>query len=101
LGLGVIWAARRFALSGERTFMLCGRAGYAAGGLLGGVRWRVGPLPPRASAWRYGALGDRRSFFILAVLGMYLTRPRAPAARSRTSEASGGRGISPGDVMSV
>ena len=31
LGFAVIWAARRFALSGERTFMLCA-AGYAAGG---------------------------------------------------------------------
>ena len=31
LGFAVIWAARRFALSGERTFLLCA-AGYAVGG---------------------------------------------------------------------
>ena len=43
VGLGVIWAARRFALSGERTFMLCA-ACYAVGSF-----WveslRIGPLP--------------------------------------------------------
>ena len=67
----MIWAARTFALSGERAFMLCA-AGYAAGGF-----WvesqRVGPLP-HALGMRYGALGDV-AVFILAVLGMYLTRP--------------------------
>jgi prolipoprotein diacylglyceryltransferase len=72
LGFAVIWAARRFALSGERTFMLCA-AGYAAGGL-----WvesvRVGPLP-HALGIRYGALGDM-AVFVVAVAGMYLTRPR-------------------------
>src|SRR5436190_3598181 len=44
LGFAVIWAGRRFALSGERMFMLC-EDGYATGGL-----WveslRIGPLPP-------------------------------------------------------
>ena len=43
LGFTVIWAARRFALSGERTFMLCA-AGYAVGGF-GWSRLRIGPLP--------------------------------------------------------
>ena len=96
LGLGVIWAARRFALSGERTFMLCA-AGYAAGGF-----WveslRVGPLP-HALGMRYGALGDV-AVFILAVLGMYLTRPgRLPPARGPVKRAV--VEDSPGDVMSV
>jgi hypothetical protein len=92
----VIWAARRFALSGERTFMLCA-AGYAVGGL-----WveslRVGPLP-HALGMRYGALGDV-AVFILAVLGMYLTRPgRLPPARGPAKRAV--VEDSPGDVMSV
>jgi prolipoprotein diacylglyceryltransferase len=96
LGLGMIWAARRFALSGERTFMLCA-AGYAAGGF-----WveslRVGPLP-HALGMRYGALGDV-AVFILAVLGMYLTRPgRLPPARGPVKRAV--VEDSPGDVMSV
>jgi prolipoprotein diacylglyceryltransferase len=72
LGFAVIWAARRFALSGERTFMLCA-AGYAIGGF-----WvesvRIGPLPHALGA-RYGELGDI-AVFVLAVAGMYLTRPR-------------------------
>jgi prolipoprotein diacylglyceryltransferase len=96
LGFGVIWAARRFALSGERTFML-GAAGYAAGGF-----WveslRIGPLP-HALGMRYGALGDV-AVFVLAVLGMYLTRPgRRPPARGQVKRAV--VEDSPGDVMSV
>ena len=96
LGFAVIWAARRFALSGERTFMLCA-AGYAAGGLC--VEWlRVGPLP-HALGLRYGALGDI-AVFVLAVLGMYLTRPgRRPPARGQVKRAV--VEDSPGDVMSV
>jgi len=96
LGVAVIWAARRFALSGERTFMLCA-AGYAAGGV-----WveslRVGPLP-HALGMRYGALGDV-AVFVLAVAGMYVTRPgrRSPARvqvkRALVEDSSG-------DVMSV
>jgi len=96
LGFAVIWAAGRFALSGERAFMLCA-AGYAVGGF-GGESLRAGPLP-HALGMRYGALGDI-AVFVLAVLGMYLTRPgrRSPArgqARRAVVEDS------PGDVMSV
>jgi len=96
LGFAVIWAARRFALSGERTFMLCA-AGYAAGGI-----WvetlRAGPLPYVLGV-RYGALGDI-AVFVLAAAGMYLTRPgrrppaRKPAKRAVVEDSSG-------DVMSV
>ena len=96
LGIVVIWTARRFKLSGERTFLL-GAAGYAVGGL-----WvesvRVGPLP-HVLGVRYGALGDM-AVFVLAVAGMYLTRPRRrPPARAypkRTLVED-----SSGDVMSV
>ena len=79
VGLAVIWAARRFALSGERTFMLCA-ACYAVGSF-----WvesvRIGPLP-QALGVRYGALGDV-AVFVLALAGLYLTRPRPafPPAR--------------------
>ena len=96
LGFAVIWAASRFALSGERAFMLCA-AGYAVGGFLT-ESLRVGPLP-HALGMRYGALGDI-AVFVLAVLGMYLTRPgRRPPARGQAKRAvvEG----SPGDVMSV
>ncbi len=96
LGVTVIWAARRFALSGERTFMLCA-AGYAGIGF-----WveslRIGPLP-RALGIRYGALGDI-AVFVLAVVGMYLTRPgRKPPARVYPKRAL--VEDSSGDVMSV
>jgi hypothetical protein len=72
-------------------------AGYAAGGF-----WveslRVGPLP-HALGTRYGALGDV-VVFVLAVLGMYLTRPgRRPPARGQLKRAV--VEDSPGDVMSV
>ena len=96
LGFAVIWAARRFALGGERTFMLCA-AGYAAGGI-----WvetlRVGPLP-HVLGVRYGALGDI-AVFVLAAAGMYLTRPgRRPPARAQAKRPVV-EGPS-GDVMSV
>jgi hypothetical protein len=75
--------------------MLCA-AGYAAGGF-----WvesmRVGPLP-HALGIRYGALGDV-AVFILAVLGMYLTRPGRRPARGQVKRAV--VEDSPGDVMSV
>jgi prolipoprotein diacylglyceryltransferase len=96
LGFAVIWAARRFALSGERTFLLSA-AGYAAGDFWAQTL-RAGPLP-HALGVRYGALGDI-IVFALAILGMYLTRSggrppaRAPAKRAVAADSSG-------DVMSV
>ncbi len=99
VGLAVIWAARRFALSGERTFMLCA-ACYAVGSF-----WvesvRIGPLP-QVLGIRYGALGDV-TVFVLAVAGLYLTRPgRIPPAR--TYVKAGPNTLvddSSGDVMSM
>jgi len=99
VGLGVIWAARRFALSGERTFMLCA-ACYAVGSF-----WmeavRIGPLP-QVLGVRYGELGDV-AVFLLAVAGLYLTRPR-PIPPARTSAKPAAEALvddSSGDVMSV
>jgi prolipoprotein diacylglyceryltransferase len=96
LGLVVIWAARRFKLTGERTFLLAA-AGYAVGGW-----WveslRIGPLP-HVLGVRYGALGDM-GVFVLAVVGMYLTRPRRrPPARAYPKRAL--VEDSSGDVMSM
>ena len=99
VGLAVIWAAGRFALSGERTFMLCA-ACYAVGSF-----WvesvRIGPLP-QVLGIRYGALGDV-TVFVLAVAGLYLTRPgRIPPAR--TYVKAGPNALvddSSGDVMSM
>ena len=99
VGLGVIWAARRFALSGERTFMLCA-ACYAVGSF-----WvesvRIGPLP-HVLGVRYGALGDV-AVFVLAVAGLYLTRPRPipPARTYAKTESQALVDDSPGDVMSM
>ena len=99
VGLGVIWAARRFALSGERTFWLCA-ACYAVGSF-----WvesvRIGPLP-QVLGMRYGALGDV-TVFVLAVAGLYLTRPR-PIPPARTYVKAGPKALvddSSGDVMSM
>ncbi|HEX2819376.1 MAG TPA: hypothetical protein VHO07_04290 [Streptosporangiaceae bacterium] len=96
LGFVVIWAARRFALSGEGTFMLCA-AGYGAGG--GWVELlRLGPLP-HVLGMRYGALGDM-AVFVLAMAGITLTRPR----RRLSARAYPKRALvedSSGDVMSM
>jgi prolipoprotein diacylglyceryltransferase len=99
VGLGVIWAARRFALNGERTFMLCA-ACYAAGSI-----WvesvRVGPLP-QVLGIRYGALGDV-TVFLLAVVGLYLTRSK-PIPPARTYVEGGPKALvddSAGDVIST
>ena len=99
VGFGLIWAARRLALTGERTFMLCAAA-YAAGGL-----WieamRIGPLP-RVLGVRYGEVGDA-VVFALAVAGLYLTRPR-PIPPARTSARPAPKALvddSSGDVMSM
>jgi hypothetical protein len=76
--------------------MLCA-AGYAAGGVWAETL-RVGPLP-HALGMRYGALGDI-AVSVLAVVGMYLTRPgRQPPARAYPKRAL--VEDSSGDVMSV
>ncbi len=99
VGLAVIWAARRFALSGTRTFLL-GAACYAAGSF-----WvesvRIGSLP-QVLGIRYGALGDV-TVFILAVAGLYLTRPkRVPPGRSYVKPGPNTLvDDSSGDVMSM
>jgi prolipoprotein diacylglyceryltransferase len=105
VGVGVMVAARRLALSGGRTFMLFAAA-YAVGGY-----WvesvRIGPLP-HALGLRYGALGDI-AVFVVAVVSLYLTRPRP---KSRTRRPPPPRPYprpaqitlvdeSPGDVMST
>jgi prolipoprotein diacylglyceryltransferase len=98
-GLGVIWAARRFAFSGERTFMLAA-ACYVAGSF-----WveslRIGPLP-QVLGVRYGALGDV-AVFLVAVAGLYLTRPKPipPARTSGKPTSKALAGDSAGDVMST
>ena len=98
-GLGVMWAARRFALSGERTFMLCA-ACYAAGSFWA-ESLRIGPLP-QVLGVRYGAVGDV-TVFALAVAGLYLTRPKpTPPARTYVKPAPEALvDDSPGDVMSM
>jgi prolipoprotein diacylglyceryltransferase len=99
LGLGVIWAARRFSLSGERAFGLCA-AGYAVGGFAV-ESVRIGP-EPHALGLRYGALADI-AVFVVAVVLLYLTRPR----RTPSSRAYGKPGPvtlvddSSGDVIST
>jgi prolipoprotein diacylglyceryltransferase len=118
VGLGVIWAARRwmpkarggtggssppeptrFSLSGERTFWLCA-ACYAPGSF-----WvesiRIGPLP-QVLGTSYGAAADV-TVFILAVAGLYLTR-RRPTPPARTYIKAGPEALvddSAGDVMST
>ncbi len=125
VGLGVIWAARRWLpkarggtgpppqaarpagssppkptlLSGERTFLLCA-ACYAVGSF-----WvesvRIGPLP-QVLGIRYGALADV-TVFVLGVAGLYLTRPK-PIPPARTYVKAGPKALvddSSGDVMST
>ena len=98
VGFGVIWAARRFTLTGERTFMLCAAA-YVVGGF-----WveavRIGPLA-QVLGVRYGAAGDV-VVFALAVVGLYLTRPRSTPPARTYAKASPGALVddSSGDVMS-
>ena len=83
VGFGVIWTARRFALSGARVFLLAA-AMYAAGSL-----WvesiRIGPLP-RVLGMPYGAWGDV-VVFVLAAVGLYWSRPRKAPTASPPSRA--------------
>jgi prolipoprotein diacylglyceryltransferase len=79
LGFGMIWAARRFSLSGERAFLLFA-ACYAAGSF-----W-VGLL--RVGGTRYAILADV-ALFVLAVIGLYLTRSRhIPSSRGQDKPGS-------------
>ena len=95
--LAVIWAARRFALSGERTFMLA--AACWAAGSFWAESTRIGPLPPRVLGVASAALGYV-VVFALAVTGLYLTRRRAlPPARTPVPKAL--VDDSPGDVIST
>jgi prolipoprotein diacylglyceryltransferase len=90
-GLAVIWAAKRFALTGERTFMLAA-AGYAIGGL-----WvesvRIGPQP-RLLGMPYAAWGD---LLVLVLALVILSRPRRPSRPFRTPLVDD----SPGHVISM
>jgi prolipoprotein diacylglyceryltransferase len=77
VGLMLIWAARRYALSGARTFML-GAAAYAVGGL-----WvesiRIGPQP-HVFGVPYDVFADA-VVLVLGVAVFYLTRPRSHSVR--------------------
>jgi prolipoprotein diacylglyceryltransferase len=98
VGFGVIWAARRFSLSGERTFLLTAAA--VAAGSFWAQEARIGPLA-RLLGIRYGAL-DYAVVFVLAVAALYLTRPK-PRPAQRPHPRSGPVPFvedSPGDVMS-
>ena len=98
VGFAVIWAARRFTLSGERTFLLAAAA-VAAGSFWDQVA-RIGPLT-RALGFRYGAL-EYGAVFVVAVVALYLTRPKrrpAPRPHPRSGPVSFVDDSS-GDVMS-
>ena len=98
VGFGVIWAARRFSLSGERTFLLTAAA--VAAGSFWAQEARIGPLT-RLLGIRYGAL-EYAVVFVLAVAALYLTRPK-PRPAPRLHPRSGPVPFvedSPGDVMS-
>jgi prolipoprotein diacylglyceryltransferase len=98
VGLGVIWAARRFALSGPRTFLLA--AGASAAGSSWAQAARLGPIT-RVFGMRYPAC-EYAVVFVLAVIALYLTRPKpkpAPRLHPRPDKVSF-VDDSPGDVMS-
>jgi prolipoprotein diacylglyceryltransferase len=98
VGFAIIWAARRFALTGERVFML-GAAAYAAGGL-----WvesvRIGPQP-RVFGLPYDVWGDVAVFVVAAII-FYLTRPRkTPPSRRYRVSSSPMAGDRPRNVIST
>jgi len=98
VGFGVIWAARRFSLSGARTFLLAAAAS-AVGSLWAQVA-RIGPLT-RVLGIRYGAL-EYAVVLVMTVIALYLTRPK-PRPAPRLHPSSGPVSFvddSPGDVMS-
>jgi prolipoprotein diacylglyceryltransferase len=83
-GLAVIWVGRRFALTGERTFMLAAAA-WAAGSFWM-ASWRIGPQL-QVIGVDSAALGDIL-VFTLAVTGLCLTRQRpVPPARTPVPKA--------------
>jgi prolipoprotein diacylglyceryltransferase len=98
VGLAVILAARRFSLSGERTFLLAAAA--SAVGSCWAQLTRIGPLTylfgMRYAAFEYAVV------FVLAVIALYLTRPKPrPALRLHPrSDKVSFVDDSPGDVMS-
>jgi prolipoprotein diacylglyceryltransferase len=78
VGLMLIWAIRRFALTGERAFLL-GAAGYGLGGLLV-ESVRIGPQL-RVFGAPYDVVADLL-VLVLALTGFVLTRPgRGPRRR--------------------
>jgi len=106
VGVVTIWAARRFALTGERTFLFAA-AIYAAGSL-----WvesiRVGPMP-RIFGMPYGAWGDL-TVLAVAAAALYLSRgSRGPRGSQPHPRFNPPRheprvplaGDSPGDVISL
>jgi len=98
VGFGVIWAARRFSLSGARTFLLAAAAS-AVGSLWAQVA-RIGPLT-RVLGIRYGVL-EYAVVLVMTVIALYLTRPKprpAPRLHPRSEPVSFVED-SPGDVMS-
>jgi prolipoprotein diacylglyceryltransferase len=95
LGFGLIWAARRFALSGQRAFVLCA-AGYAAGAFWADML-RIGPVP-RVWGMRFG-VGTDMVLFAAAVVVLYMTRSR-PRAYEKPGQVTLVDDSS-GDVMST
>jgi prolipoprotein diacylglyceryltransferase len=95
-GFAVIWAARRFALTGPRTFLLaaaCYTAGsFAAESLL------IGPLPHILGV-PTGRFADV-VVFAGALAGLYLSRPRGTSP-GRTYPKADLVDDSSGDVMSM
>jgi prolipoprotein diacylglyceryltransferase len=92
VGLMLIWAIRRFSLTGARTFML-GTAAYCAGGL-----WvesvRIGPQP-RILGMPFDVWADLAILVLAAVLFL-LTRPRQGPPHG--VPLAGGK---PGNVISM
>jgi prolipoprotein diacylglyceryltransferase len=91
VGVALIWATRRFSLTGVRTFML-GAAAYALGGL-----WiesmRIGPQP-HVFGIPYDVCGDL-VILVVAVILLALTRPRrGPRARTPLAGDKAGHVIS-------
>jgi prolipoprotein diacylglyceryltransferase len=98
LGFAVIWAGRRFGLSGVRAFAL-GTAGYAVGAFWA-ESLRIGSMP-RVGGMPFGAALDML-LFVGAVVGLYVTRPKRPPTSRRYGKPGQVTLVddSSGDVMS-